>query len=61
MAIQSKNSRVGKMKEKEDEMFALGKYHPGNVGATWKTGRRKGGSRKLSFEIKRKQRFGRGY
>lgn len=56
MAIQSKNSRVGRMKEKEDEMFALPKYNPGNVGATWKTGRCKGGSRKLSFEIKRKRR-----
>ena len=56
MAIHSKNSRVGKVKEKEDEMFALGKYCAGNVGATWKTGRRKGGSSKLSFEIKRKIR-----
>ena len=56
MAIISKNSRVGRGENKENDLFALPRYQPGNVGATWKTGRRKGGSCKLSFEIKRKIR-----
>jgi len=60
MVFQNKNSRVGRNGEEED-FNVLPKYNGGNVGATWKTGKRKGGSQKLSFEIKRKQRFGRGY
>ena len=53
MAFQSKNSRVGRKTEDED-INVLGRYNPGNVGAAWKTGRRKGGSCKLDFRLRRK-------
>ena len=56
MAI-SKNSRVGRAKE-ESNKDCLPRYNGANVGATWKTGQCKGGSAKLSFDIKSKRRFG---
>ena len=58
MAV-SKNSRTGRAKV-EQSKDCLPKYNGGNVGATWKTGQCKGGSAKLSFDIKRKKRFGMG-
>jgi len=58
MAV-SKNSRTGRAKV-EQSKDCLPKYNGGNVGATWKTSQCKGGSAKLSFEIKHKKRFGTG-
>ena len=57
MALVSKNSRAGRIKA-DDNKDCLPRYNGANVGATWKTGACKGGSAKLSFEIKRKRRAG---